>query len=137
MKRILIAIDGPAGSGKSTTAKLVARKLGYIYLDTGAMYRAITLKVLDSHTDPSNEREAVRLAGESTIMFEKEGDGIRVLLDEGDVTKAIRSAEVTRNVSLVSSYPGVREIMVDKQRAIGRTRGCVVDGRDRWVATVF
>jgi cytidylate kinase len=130
LKRILIAIDGPAGSGKSTTAKLVAKKMGYVYLDTGAMYRAITLKVLASHTNPSDEKEAVRLAAESNIAFENSGGNVRVFLDGNDVTKEIRSEEVTKNVSLVSSYPGVREIMVEKQRAIGAMKGCVVDGRD-------
>ena len=130
MKRILIAIDGPAGSGKSTTAKLVAKKMGYVYLDTGAMYRAITSKVLASHTNPSEEKEVVRLAAESDITFEHSGGSARVFLDDNDVTKEIRSEEVTKNVSLVSSYPGVREIMVEKQRAIGAMKGCVVDGRD-------
>ncbi len=130
MKKILIAIDGPAGSGKSTTAKLVARKLGYVYLDTGAMYRAVTLKVLASHIDPSTEKEVVTIAAESNIMFENDGGSIRVILDGNDVTREIRSEEVTKNVSLVSSYHGVREIMVEKQRAIGSMKGCVVDGRD-------
>lgn len=130
MKKILIAIDGPAGSGKSTTAKLVAKRMGYVYLDTGAMYRAITLKVLTSHTDPSSEKEVVKLAVEANIMFETNGGSICVFLDGNDVTKEIRSEEVTKNVSLVSSYPGVREIMVEKQRAIGAMKGCVVDGRD-------
>jgi len=130
VRKILIAIDGPAGSGKSTTAKLVAKKLGYIYLDTGAMYRAITFKVLASHVDPSNEKEVVRLANDASIMFENVDGSLHVFLDEDDVTKEIRLEEVTKNVSLVSSYPGVREIMVEKQREIGANKGCVVDGRD-------
>jgi cytidylate kinase len=129
VKKILIAIDGPAGSGKSTTAKLVAEKLGYLYLDTGAMYRAITLKVLLSHIDPSDQEKIVRLAEEAEIVLSN-NSGPHVFLDNRDVTKEIRSEEVTRNVSLVSSYPGVRKVMVEKQQAMGVNKGCVVDGRD-------
>jgi cytidylate kinase len=127
VRKILIAIDGPAGSGKSTTAKLVAQRLGYIYLDTGAMYRAITLKALTSRIPLENEEEIVRLAENSSISLGSDGS---VLLDGSDVTDEIRSAEVTRNVSLISSYPGVRKVLVEKQRVIGSRKGCVVDGRD-------
>ena len=134
MRRILIAIDGPAGSGKSTTAKLVARKLGYIYLDTGAMYRAITLKALTSHIDLSNEEEISGLAHNSNIAFlNNDGTssrGARIILDGNDMTEKIREEEVTKNVSLVSSYPGVRKVLVDKQREIGSQKSCVVEGRD-------
>ena len=130
MKKILIAIDGPAGSGKSTTAKLVAQKLGYIYLDTGAMYRAITLKVLISGVDPSDEEEIVRLTEKSSISFDDNGGKVRVILDGSDVTEKIRAEEITKTVSLISSYPGVRKILVEKQREIGSRKGCVVDGRD-------
>ena len=130
VKKILIAIDGPAGSGKSTTAKLVAQKLGYIYLDTGAMYRAVTLKVLESRIDLSNQKEIVKLAEESDMVLSDNGGKLRVFLDGNDVTDKIRSEQVTKNVSLVSSYPGVRTVLVEKQRAIGSRKGCVVDGRD-------
>jgi CMP/dCMP kinase len=129
LKKILIAIDGPAGSGKSTTAKLVAKKLGYIHLDTGAMYRAVTLRVLKSRLDPSDEKETVKMAEESEIILSN-GNGLRVALDGEDVTEEIRTEEVTKNVSLVSSYAGVRKVMVEKQRAMGSRKGCVVDGRD-------
>ncbi len=144
MRKIVIAIDGPAGSGKSTTAKLVAQKLGYVYLDTGAMYRAVTLKALASHIDLSNEDEITRLASDSTIIFvnnhgislpQQIHDSLienssRITLDGKDVTDKIRSEEVTKNVSLVSSYPGLRRIMVEKQREMGAQKGCVVEGRD-------
>ncbi|MCL5267080.1 MAG: (d)CMP kinase [Bacteroidetes bacterium] len=129
MKRILIAIDGPAGSGKSTTAKLVARRLGYVYVDTGAMYRAMTFKVLASGIDPADESAAVKLATETRISL-VDGGELKVILDGVDVTEAIRSEEVTKNVSLVSSYTAVRELMVEKQREIDSGKGCVVDGRD-------
>ncbi len=129
LKKILIAIDGPAGSGKSTTARLVARKLGYVYIDTGAMYRAMTLKVLNSHIDPADEAGVVELARRTEISL-VDGGELSVILDGVDVTEAIRSEGVTKNVSLVSSYPAVRELMVAKQREIGSGKGCVVDGRD-------
>ncbi len=129
MKKILIAIDGPAGSGKSTTAKLVARRLGYVYIDTGAMYRAMTLKVLSSGIDPSDEAAVVRLARGTQVSLPN-GDELRVFLDGTDVTEAIRSEDVTLNASLVSSYPAVRQLMVEKQREIGSRKGCVMDGRD-------
>ncbi|HEY9166127.1 MAG TPA: (d)CMP kinase [Candidatus Kryptonia bacterium] len=130
MRKILIAIDGPAGSGKSTTARLVAQKLGYVYVDTGAMYRAITLKVLSSNLDPADEPRVVKMAGESEITLHNDKGKLNIELDGRDVTEAIRSEEVTRNVSLVSSYAGLRKIMVEKQREIGSQKGCVVDGRD-------
>ena len=130
MKKILIAIDGPAGSGKSTTARLTAKRLGYIYIDTGAMYRAMTLKVLESGIVPANESEVVGLSGESLIDLQYNDGVLTVLLDGADVSEKIRSEDVTRNVSLVSSYPGVRKVLVAKQRAIGSQKGCVVDGRD-------
>ncbi len=129
MKRILIAIDGPAGSGKSTTAKLVARRLAYIYVDTGAMYRAMTFKILTSRINPADETAVTELAKQTRISL-LNGNELRVILDGVDVTEAIRSEEVTRNVSLISSYSTVRELMVEKQREIGSQKGCVVDGRD-------
>ncbi len=130
MRKILIAIDGPAGSGKSTSAKLVAQKLGYFYVDTGAMYRAITLKILTSPIELSNENEIVKSAADSDIMLIDNGSKLKVILDGKDVTEKIRSEEVTNNVSLISSYPGVRKVLVAKQREIGSKKGCVVDGRD-------
>jgi CMP/dCMP kinase len=129
LKKLLIAIDGPAGSGKSTTARLVARRLGYMYIDTGAMYRAVTLKVLNSNVDPADQSAVVELARASAITLVDDGEP-HVILDGNDVSDAIRSEDVTRNVSLVSSYPAVRKLMVAKQREIGSTKGCVIDGRD-------
>ena len=130
MKKILIAIDGPAGSGKSTTARLVAKRLGYTYVDTGAMYRAVTLKVLTSKISPSDESRVVELAEQSRLDLLSDHTDLRVILDGNDVTDQIRSEDVTKNVSLVSSYPGIRKLMVDRQREIGARKGCVVDGRD-------
>ena len=122
----VIAIDGPAGAGKSTVAKKVAEKLGFVYLDTGAMYRAITLKVLNSKIDINCEDEVYRAAKEGKLDFEKAG----IQLDGVLVEKEIRSPEVTRNVSQVSAYGKVREVLVDMQREISKGKNSVVDGRD-------
>jgi len=122
----VIAIDGPAGAGKSTVAKKVAEKLGFVYLDTGAMYRAITLKVLNSKIDMNCEDEVYRAAKEGKLDFEKAG----IQLDGVLVEKEIRSPEVTRNVSQVSAYGKVREVLVDMQREISKGKNSVVDGRD-------
>jgi len=131
MRKIIIAIDGPAGSGKSTTARLVAQRLGYIYIDTGAMYRALTLKVIESGIDPGDEERIAKLAEETKIelLYGKNGD-LKVFLDGNDVSERIRSPQVTSLVSLVSAHPKVREVMVKKQRELGKNGGVVMDGRD-------
>ena len=120
-----IAIDGPAGAGKSTIAKIVANKLGIEYLDTGAMYRAITLKALRLGIDLENESE-YEFIYSTTIDF----DNGRLLLDGEDVSEAIRSLEVTNNASLVSSFGNVRTEMVEQQRKLGGIKAVIVDGRD-------
>ncbi len=130
MRKIIIAIDGPAGSGKSTTAKLVAQKLGYLYIDTGAMYRALTLKVIESGVDPSDEEEVIGVARDTKIELLYENGDLRVFLDGRDVTEKIRSPEVTSLVSVVSAHPKVRDEMVKKQRELGKDGGVVMDGRD-------
>lgn len=100
-----------------------------MYIDTGAMYRAMTLKVLSSGIDPADETAVVEVAGQTEISF-SDGSELKVYVDGADVTEAIRGEEVTRNVSLVSAYPAVRELMVAKQREIGSAQSCVMDGRD-------
>ncbi len=130
MKRIVIAIDGPAASGKSTTARLVAGRLGYLHIDTGAMYRAITLKALQRKLDINNRGLIEELARGCEIHLENVDGALRVFLDAADVTAAIRSREVTANVSTVSSYPGVREVMVRSQRKLAGQGGVVLEGRD-------
>ncbi|UCH82869.1 MAG: (d)CMP kinase [Candidatus Latescibacterota bacterium] len=128
---LAVAIDGPAGSGKSTTAREVARRLGYQHVDTGAMYRAVTWKALDSDTDVNDSMAVGRLAYEIDIMFvNDDGSPKQVLVDGVDVTDAIRSAEVTRNVSVVSSHPAVRAAMVRIQRRLARRGNVVLEGRD-------
>ncbi len=130
LRKIAIAIDGPAASGKSTTARLVAERLGFLHLDTGAMYRAITLKALEHGVDV-NDREAVeRLANETRIELRSRPEGNQVMLDGENVTSRIRMPEVTAAVSAASSYPGVRELMVREQRRMSAAGGVVLEGRD-------
>jgi cytidylate kinase len=129
-KKITIAIDGPAASGKSTTAKLVAQKLGYLHIDTGAMYRALTLKALEKKLDLSDQEKIVSLAQTSTIRLEGGNPTTKVYLDGTDVTDKIRTPQVNRSVSTVSSYQGVREVMVREQQRIAVHGGVVLEGRD-------
>lgn len=123
---MVIAIDGPAASGKSTTAKEVARRLEYIYLDTGATYRALTLKAIKNSVDMENRVELRRLALKTDISFKNS----RLYLNGKDVTEEIRKPVVDKNVSLVSSYPEVRKRMVTLQRKISKGRNVVCEGRD-------
>ena len=130
MKRLVITIDGPAGSGKSTTAKLVAARLGYAYLDTGAMYRAMTLKALRTGVDISCSDALALMAGRTDIVAKPDPHGTRIMLDGRDVTSDLRSLEVTRNASAVSAAMGVRTRMVELQRKMGQGGGIVAEGRD-------
>ena len=130
LKKIAIAIDGPAASGKSTTAKLVAQKVGYIHIDTGAMYRAITLKALDKKLDLNDKEEIVRLAETTVIRLEAVDSATKVFLDDTEVTNKIRMPVVSRSVSAVSSYKGVREVMVSVQQKMAEDGGVVLEGRD-------
>lgn len=131
MKKMNIAIDGPASAGKSTIAKKVAEKLGYIYLDTGAMYRTLTFAALSNGVDLQDEEALHKLLQGIRITFSTAADEKqRVFLNDEDVTDAIRSEEVTQNVSLVSSFAKVREEMVSRQKSIARSGGVVMDGRD-------
>jgi cytidylate kinase len=130
MKQDVIAIDGPAGAGKSTVAKKVAEKLGFLYIDTGAMYRAVTLQVLDRATETSDEAGISKLAEHVAVRFTQEADAYRVWADGVDVTAKIRSPEVTAAVAKVSQVPAVRAAMVRLQRDMAREGAVVLDGRD-------
>jgi cytidylate kinase len=130
MAKKIIAIDGPAGSGKSTTARLVAKKLGFVYLDTGAMYRAITFKALENGVDVNDKNELEELAKNSVITFDIK-DGInRIWLDGKDVTEKIREPQVDKNVSYVSMHKKVRKVLVEKQKKMGKETDLVAEGRD-------
>lgn len=130
IKKISIAIDGPAGSGKSTTAKLVAKELGLQYIDTGAMYRASALKIIKSNTNPNNEKAVSELIKTIKINFETEDDLLKVVLDGEDVTDAIRAFEVTNLSSQIGTIQSVREILVDLQKKLCKGGGVVMEGRD-------
>ena len=129
-RKLVIAIDGPAGSGKSTIAARLARKLGYVNLESGAMYRALALKAMGQNV-PLDDGEALRQLAESTaIHLEPRGEGNRVLLDGRDVSQRIREADVTAAASRVSVHPLVRQLMVARQRDLGKDGGVVMEGRD-------
>ena len=128
-KKLVVAIDGPAGAGKSTIAKLVAEQLGYAYIDTGAMYRSVTWKFLQTK-EAFNEQLISKLAEKMVIEFRPEAKVNRVFVDGVEVTEAIRKSEVTCNVSKVAAIGPVREAMVDQQRRMGEAGGVLMDGRD-------
>lgn len=126
---LIISIDGPSGSGKSTLGRLLARALDLLYVDTGSMYRAVALAVIDESIDPSNADRVTLLAENLNIDLEGDPDSLRVLLDGREVTDLIRSERVTDVSSIVSTIPGVRRAMVARQREIAK-RGAVLNGRD-------
>lgn len=130
MKKFNIAIDGPAGAGKSTIARLVANALGFIYVDTGAMYRAITWKMLQQNLTPDQEEAVIELARQTKIELIPNEDGQQVLVDGNLVTDEIRKPEVNFHVSAVSSIGPVREVLVAKQKELAVQKGVVMDGRD-------
>jgi cytidylate kinase len=130
-KGLVIAIDGPVGAGKSTVAKLVARKLGYLYVDTGAMYRAVALKALRLGMDINDPIVMAMLAEATDIQLQQQGDGsVRVFLDGEDVTEAIRTPEVSEASSIVSAHEGVRKVLAERQKAMAELGGVVMEGRD-------
>lgn len=126
MKHVSIAIDGPAGAGKSTVAKIVADKLGFQYIDTGAMYRAYTLKILDNGINPKDEISVLKLLDSTDIDFRDN----RIFLDETQVDEEIREGRITKNVSFIASYKAVREKMVRLQQSMSTRKSVVMDGRD-------
>jgi cytidylate kinase len=126
----VIAIDGPSGVGKSTLGKALARKLDYLYIDSGAFYRAVGLKALNAGVSLDDQDGLTQLAREAAIAIEGDPDTIRIFLDALDVSDAIRSPEASRAASVVATCHGVREAVVDKLRQLSLTRGVVMDGRD-------
>jgi cytidylate kinase len=126
---MIIAIDGPSASGKSTLGRLLAHALKLLYIDTGSMYRAVALAVIEARVDPNDADAVTKLANQIEIDLEGDPDSLCVLLDGHDVTVQIRTDTVTDMSSIVSVIPGVRRAMVERQRAMGR-RGAVLNGRD-------
>lgn len=127
---MIVAIDGPAASGKSTTAILVAQRLGYTYLDTGAMYRALTLKALRQEVAVEDEDRLCQLASSLKLDLSFEKGKLRIFMDGEEVSRKIRSPQVNQMVSLISRHPKVRRIMVERQRRFGGNGRVVVEGRD-------
>ncbi len=132
---MIIAIDGPAGAGKSTVAKIIAQKLGFLYIDTGAMYRALTLKAIEEKVDIKDVAGLIEMARNSQIDLKNAPDGsLKISLDGRDVTLEIRQSQITKLVSDIAKIKQVREVMLGLQRKLGRARDSVLDGRD--IATV-
>jgi cytidylate kinase len=129
-KRLTIAIDGPSGAGKSTVARFLAKRLGYVYIDTGAMYRSVALRVKEKGISPEDELALNQLASSLHITFITEGEQTRVCCDGEDITSAIRSPEISRLASYISKQKGVREALVQMQREMGKEGGVILEGRD-------
>ncbi|MBI5748010.1 MAG: (d)CMP kinase [Nitrospinae bacterium] len=130
LQSIIIAIDGPAGSGKSTVAKILAKRLKYKYIDTGAMYRAVALKAIKSSIKLTDEKMVSKIADNIKIEFAADGNNQRIYADGEDITSKIRDEEVGNGASVVSAYSGVRNAMLIKQREMGKSGGVVMEGRD-------
>lgn len=130
MRKIIIAIDGPAASGKSTAAKLLAKKLGYLYIDTGAMYRACALAALRQNVDIKNDNELIKLMNSIKVEIQQSNSGNIIILNGEDVSQEIREPDISRRASAISAKRVVREKMVELQRTIGEKGGVILDGRD-------
>ena len=129
-KKIAIAIDGPAGAGKSSISKVVANELGYLYIDTGAMYRGVTWAVLDSHVNVNNQKDVESLLPSLDLTLEPTANASKVFVKGQDVTDLIRQQQINENVSTIASYKGVREYLVERQQAMAAVGGVILDGRD-------
>lgn len=128
---MIVAIDGPAGAGKSTIAKIIAGKLRFLYIDTGAMYRALTLKVIEKGIDIKDTKRIVEIASDFSIDLINNPDGsLKVLLDGRDVSRQIREPRISQFVSDIAKLKGVRDIMLKLQRNFGERGNCILDGRD-------
>lgn len=130
MKKIQIAIDGPAGAGKSTVAKIVAEKLQFTYIDTGAMYRAVTYQAMQKNISLQDGEALTALAKAMTITLRPSVEGQLIFIDGVEVTQVVRTSEVTANVSQVAAHAGVRQVMVELQQELACAGGVVMDGRD-------
>ena len=129
-RQIVVTIDGPAGAGKTTVSRILAERLGYKYIDTGALYRGVALSVKESGIDPENEEALSTLCRKLDLKFEKSDVGLRLLIDGKDVSDSIRTPEIAMLASAVSAKPVVRHFLLDVQRRMGKEKGTVFEGRD-------
>ena len=129
-QRIAVAVDGPAGAGKSSISKTVAKQLGYLYIDTGAMYRAVTWAVLEAGINPADEKAVTELLSKLTLRMEPTADAFNIFVNGQDVTGLIRSQAVNGAVSQIAAIKAVREFLVAQQRAMAGAGGVILDGRD-------
>lgn len=128
--QMIIAIDGPSGAGKSTLGRMIARELGYLYIDTGAMYRAVALAVIESNVSLQDVQAIAATAAQADVKLEGDPDSLRVSLNGRDVSEEIRTEEVSHTASVISTIPEVRRTLVERQRKMGAHGGVVLDGRD-------
>ena len=129
-RRLIVTIDGPAGAGKSTVARQLAAKLGYLYLDTGALYRAVAWKVRSEGVRPENGQAVAALLPAMDVRMDQRGDGVHVTVNGRDVTGELRTPEISAMASVVSAIPAVREWLLPVQRRVGEAGGVVAEGRD-------
>lgn len=129
-RRLIVTIDGPAGAGKSTVARQLAARLGYLYLDTGALYRAVAWKVRSEGVSPEDGEAVAKLLPALQVSLDQRGDGVRVAVNGRDVTGDLRTPEISAMASLVSAIPAVREWLLPVQRRMGEAGGVVAEGRD-------
>lgn len=127
---MIIAIDGPSGAGKSTLGRMIAREMGYLYIDTGAMYRAVALAVIESNVRLNDAQRVAEVAEGADIKLEGDPDSLRVSLNGRDISEEIRTEEVSHASSVISTIPEVRRTLVERQRMMGRRGRVVLDGRD-------
>ncbi|MEL1229018.1 MAG: (d)CMP kinase [Candidatus Neomarinimicrobiota bacterium] len=127
---MIVAIDGPAASGKSTSAKLLAKELGFLYLDTGAMYRCVSWAVIKDEIDLSNDRQLLNFLKKFKIDLKNTGNDSSFYVNNKDVTDLIRKSNISQRVSEVSAIPDIRDFMVDIQRSYAKSENCVMEGRD-------
>lgn len=130
MKRLLITIDGPSGAGKTTVSRILADRLGYRYIDTGALYRGVALAALSSGLNPDDDNGLEQLCNTLKISFVLDKKGLRIILNDSDITDQIRTPEITMFASAVSARPVVRSFLLNLQRDLGRKKGVVFEGRD-------
>jgi len=130
MRRLVVTIDGPAGGGKTSVSRMLADRLGYRYIDTGALYRGVALAARSAEIDGKKDRELESLCDRLKLAFSRSGDGLRLILNGVDITDSIRTPDVTMLASAISARPVVRQYLLKLQRDLGKDKNVVIEGRD-------